>query len=556
MEDCFEHMVFLGLKINGLMIRNTLLLFLYLSSSLLVSAATFYVDPINGDNVSGNGSQANPWKTLEYVAANGFIQSHSYVTPYDSNNPELIVKNPGAPIMEGDTILLFTGLHGEIFLQNYINEKVITVKAAEGNVPVVKSWHFQGARNWHIEEVAFSAEPYGEYPKGRLIWLQSHDWQGPVDNVVLKDNHFYSTESPWTEASEWVEKVSNGIYVQADSIQLVGNLVENIGFGITLLGDRNHALGNTISNFSGDGLRVLGSYNLVESNLIKNCYKVDDNHDDGIQSFTTGGLSVDHNQIIKNTIINYEDPNQPLLGDLQGIGCFDGPYNSWVVENNVISVNHWHGISIYGAKECRIMNNTVIDPDPNNEVGPSWILIQDDGDILAEGCIVKNNLTNSLNIDAASNSEVSNNILMNEINEYTSHFNDYSLYDFSLTSNSTAIDVGVGELAPSTDIVGSERPQGQGYDIGAYEFLEPVSVNDLSDQLLEVYPIPTNGELYFGKAFNDFSVTIYDTFGKVQIHQYQNQSTNSIDVSSLVKGMYIMRIQSEGQSFTVRFLKG
>ena len=50
-----------------------------------------------------------------------------------------------------------------------------------------------------------------------------------------------------------------------------------------------------------------------------------------------------------NTIINYEDPDQPHRGTLQGIGCFDGMFVDWIIENNVIIVDHYHGITLSGA---------------------------------------------------------------------------------------------------------------------------------------------------------------------------------------------------------------
>jgi len=39
-----------------------------------------------------------------------------------------------------------------------------------------------------------------------------------------------------------------------------------------------------------------------------------------------------------------------------------------VVENNVILTDHWHGISLYGAQRCRVINNTVVD---SNAVSPA-----------------------------------------------------------------------------------------------------------------------------------------------------------------------------------------
>jgi hypothetical protein len=43
-------------------------------------------------------------------------------------------------------------------------------------------------------------------------------------------------------------------------------------------------------------------------------------------------------------------------------------------------------------------------------------------------------------------------------------------FDLHLVPGAEAIDAGNPELAPDTDIEGRARPQGAGYDLGAYEF--------------------------------------------------------------------------------------
>jgi parallel beta-helix repeat protein len=58
---------------------------------------------------------------------------------------------------------------------------------------------------------------------------------------------------------------------------------------------------------------------------------------------------------------------------MQDIGCFDGFFDGWVVENNVVITDHWHGISFYGMKNSRIVNNTVIDVNDQSPGPPgSW----------------------------------------------------------------------------------------------------------------------------------------------------------------------------------------
>jgi len=379
-------------------------------------ATTFYVDPTNGNNTTGNGSITNPWKTLEYVIANNLIESNSYaVLPYDENNQSTIPKNVGAPIKAGDTIILYGGLHGELFIQSYINSDYITVKAATGHVPIIKSCFIQTAKNWRFENITFSSEPYGIYINDKLVLLESSNFLGPVNDIEIKNCHIYSTLSQWITAEDWNTKASYGIFVLGNNILLENNIIENISFGITLAGDYIQAKNNTINHFSGDGLRIVGSNNLVESNLIKNAYEVSENHGDGIQSFTTGGVIADNNIVRKNIIIHYEDPNHPLLGDMQGIGCFDGPFNNWTVENNVIVAETYHGITFLGGVNINIINNTVIDPNPTNTPSPTWIMINDDTsppEFLTSNCVVKNNISSYIYIKPNSNTISGNNLIV------------------------------------------------------------------------------------------------------------------------------------------------
>ena len=477
-----------------------------------VYSSTFYINPINGNN-SGDGSISNPWKTLEYVINNNLIDSKSYVTPYDPNNPALVAKNAGAPVKPGDTLMLYSGLHGNITLVNYINDQNITVMNVTGNNPVFKKLHIQGGKNWVFRGISISSEPYGTYLNDKLVFLESHNWQGPVSNIRIENCQIYSTTTAWTDSNNWVTKASDGIIIKGNSIDIVNNNLLNVHFGISMGGDNIIVSGNSIKNFSADGIRLVGSNNIIEKNIIKNCYAVDNNHDDGIQSFTTGGLLVDNNIIRQNIILNYEDINQPLLGDLQGIGCFDGPFNNWIIENNLIVVNHWHGISLYSAVNCSIINNTVLDPTPLSGIGPSWIKIEDDTNLPSSGCIVKNNVTNTISI--TSNTIVGNNITFQTLADYSSNFVDYSTYDFHLLQTSTLIDVADSTVAPTVDLDGNTRPSGSMPDIGAYEYIYPLSVKDFSNTEYQIFPNPFVDYIEIQGNNTEVTVKVFDFNGKL-----------------------------------------
>lgn len=56
-------------------------------------------------------------------------------------------------------------------------------------------------------------------------------------------------------------------------------------------------------------------------------------------------------------------------------------------------------------------------------------------------------------------------------------FRNPSAGDFYLQSGSLTIDAGSSSGAPSKDFEGRSRPQGTGYDIGAYEYQAAVVLN-------------------------------------------------------------------------------
>ncbi len=510
-----------------------------------VYSNTFYIDPVNGSN-SGDGTLASPWKTLEEVINANLIESKSYVPPYDSNNPQLVIKNEGAPIKAGDTLMLYSGLHGDIFLKNYINDQNITVMNVPEHTPIFKRLHLQAGKNWVFSGIKISSEPYGEYINGKLVFLESHNWRGPVSNIKIENCHVYSTTEPWTTAEDWVNKVSSGIYTSrgTNMIEVNNNVVENIRFGIGISGDYENISGNIIKNFSGDGIRIIGSNSVVEKNIIKNCYDVDNNHDDGIQSFTTGGYIADNNIIRQNIILNYEDPNQPLLGRLQGIGCFDGPYNNWIVENNLVVVDHWHGISLYSAINCSVINNTVLDPEPSSDVGPSWIAVRDEGDLLSSDCTVKNNVANTISV--TENTTVSNNTELQMLTDYSANFVDYSTFDFHLLETSQLIDSADNTIAPNIDLDGNERPSGSLPDIGAYEYIHPSSTEDFSSMEYKIFPNPFVDYIKIsGNNTNKVNVNIFDANGKL-IKDFSHVNLPAkLKMNSLKDGVYFINISDK-----------
>ncbi len=464
------------------MARGLVGLALGLAASIALSAAPaaatdFYVDPVNG-SMSGDGSQAKPWKTLEAVVAANLIESQKWKTlPYASGDT-LVPKNQGAPVKAGDTIYLLGGYHGAVTLQGYYNASPITIAAAPGQKPELSKVLVQAGKNWKITGLYVSPEYAPTYSPATMFTIQSHNYQGPVSDVVVDGCYLQSKAdvSAWT-ASDWDQLSANGLSVGGTKITIRNNHLKNVNFGISVSATDSLIEHNVVDSFAGDGMRGLGDNSVFQYNLVKNCYKVNANHDDGFQSWSTGPNGVGTGQVTGivlrgNTIINYEDPNQPFRGTLQGIGCFDGMYVDWVVENNVIITDHWHGITFLGAKNVHVINNTVIDPN-TTKPGPPWIDIGNHKDgTPPSGCIVRNNLVTDLN-NASSGVTADHNIVIKNFTDYGKFFVDAAGYDLHLLQSSSAVDQGSPDLAPSIDIEGIPRPQGAAVDVGAYEWHDP-----------------------------------------------------------------------------------
>lgn len=510
-----------------------ILMFGFIHFISICFGAVYHINPAVG-SMQNDGSYDKPWSTVEDVINGQMIMTHHYTLPYDETST-LRVVNPNGLVKGGDTLMLYDGLHGVFRITGGHNLSPITVIAAEGHNPILHTIHLRSGSNWTFDGLTISSEPYGDYGVDYMLWLDTHGWQGPVSDVVIRDCDLFSTiNSEMWSADDWNTKARSGIRINADRVLVSNCKMTNVNFGVTCIGDSITVSHSLVANFSGDGMRSLGPNNIIEYNVIKNCYNVNDNHDDGIQSFNLDTYDTRNVIIRGNIIINNENPDHPLAGPLQGVGCFDGPFDDWVIENNVIHVDHWHGISLYGAYRCIIRNNTVLDPSPDLTPGPSWIRINPDKDgTPSSDNIVANNISNSM---ALSGSNEYASLLIGTTSEYNEQFVDYNNYDFSLLSASRAVDAGIDSLASSDDIRGVIRPQGQHSDVGAYE-LELISstIQEVIDEWI-IYPNPAGARV----IIPDFSgeIEVYDRLGQSVLHDVIDCGV--LDISALSEGLYLL----------------
>ncbi len=446
-------------------------------------AAEFWVDPVHG-KTDADGSASSPWRSLQEVLDRGLVESRGWESLPYKEGAKLVAKNAGAPIEAGDTIYLRSGYYGDLEIVGYYNASDIHVVAEHGHTPRFRSVLVRAGSHWVFRGLHVSPEFAPSYEETLLFRIESHGFHGPVSNIVVEDCHLQSVQdsSKWSR-KDWNERSCDGVQAQGKNVTVRNNVLRNVNFGISVDAEDSLIEGNLVENFAGDGMRGFGARSVFQYNTVKNAYAVNDNHDDGFQSWSFGKDGVGTGEVVGivlrgNTFINHEDPNQPHRGALQGIGCFDGSYVGWTIENNVIIVDHGHGITLLGARDSRIVNNTVVDARAGGP-GPPWIMIGPHKDgTPSKGNIVRNNLAGAINIEGPG-TVADHNLI---IRDKAKLFENAGQHDLHLRAGARAVDAGSSAEAPDLDRDKVPRPWGKRYDIGAYEYHDEKHVDTASSE--------------------------------------------------------------------------
>ncbi len=352
------------------------------------TGASFHVDPTLG-TAQGDGSVASPWRTLEEVVGSGQITQ----------------------VKPGDRVLLYDGQHGEVSISGD-NAEFVTITAAPGQTPTLGRLEVRQGSKWRLKGLTVSPEfAAAPYP-GPILSLGE---RGPSRLLEVEDCFVYTTQDVrlWG-VSDWLG-ANNGIRLGRGGTNLVArnNHVLNTRFGVSVNAANSLCEGNIVAGFSGDGVRVTRDGTVVQYNVIKNSYLSsadgDANHDDGIQCFlfNVGTGQVSGVTLKGNVIIAREDDRQLFPTQLQGIGFFDGPLVNFRVEQNVVLTNHWHGVSLYDAQGCEILDNVTYSR--WGGINLPWIKLGEKLG-LARGNKVQGNYAHSFDLRADASVDARNNL--------------------------------------------------------------------------------------------------------------------------------------------------
>lgn len=300
-------------------------------------------------------------------------------------------------LASGDRLLLQDGDYGTVAIEGARYAPPVRVMPAPGAAPRLAGLRVRAASGWHFADLLVEAGPA---PRGGALVTVGADAQDiRLERLTVRsgDDH-----AAW-DAATWRARARPGIQSASPGIEIRDSRVTGVRHGIQVSGPDARVIGNLVDGFSGDALRGLGDRGLFEGNEVRNCVKVDDNHDDGFQSWSRGpegrpGRGMVRGVVLRGNVIrNHIGPRGPLTCRLQGIGLFDGLYVDWLIEDNLVEVDHWTGITVMGGIGVRVLDNTVRNVTPGPP-GPPWIVVtrHKDGRPGADN-LIAGNRTTSLN---------------------------------------------------------------------------------------------------------------------------------------------------------------
>ena len=415
-----------------------------ISTSVPGWAATYYIAP-QGAKISStaDGSQAKPWASVGSAIK--------------------VAKG-------GDTILLMDGLHGGIQIYNITFDSPVTIRSMNKNKARIEWIVMTGTtRNFVFRALSIWPSNLDAVKRRTLIETGGGVSDVNFDDLDIRSGSDASNYPTWS-LEQWNKRKLNAVLTRGPRTQITNSKVTGIGFGIQTMGDDSVIANNAVSGFAGDGLRAIGQKNTVRNNMVTDCVQIDGNHADGFQSWSRA-VPVDRLVVDSNRFLEWSNKEiSPLRCKLQGIGLFNGIYENLVIQNNVVSssATAYHGISVYGARNAKIVNNTVVSASGNPAKSP-WIGVfpYKDGTPSTD-VIVANNLAMSFRgISDPANRVVS---IDNTVITYpVTMFSDVKNFNYVPMPSSGYIDTGNMTYAPKTDAIGMRRPQAKGPDRGALE---------------------------------------------------------------------------------------
>lgn len=407
-----------------------------------VSAANYYVD-VNHGKDSYTGSAAHPWKTINHAAAmvkpgstvsiaKGIypITQNIHITTSATKANPIIFKGvtgtvidcsqlDGSDYNKRDGIFIENANHVTIENLEIKNSYRGGIRVSGSDYVTIRAIKSHNNGNWGIftdfcdHILIEKCDCYGSKKEHGVYISNSGDYP------ILRGNKIHANSNCGLHMNGDISMGGDGI--------ITGALVEN-----------NIIFNNGVNGGSGincDGVQS----STIRNNLLFN------NHASGISLYKIdGGAKSINNKVYQNTIIVASDGRWAL--NLKG-----GSSRNYIYNNILLNKNPSHG-------SISTDSTTGLHCDYNILTTNSRPVTPDD-----DGSYPSISAWHAMGFDKHSKRASASQIFVN-----------YSNNDYRLKNGSVATDCGTSLYASSHDIRGLKRPQGNCYDIGAYEYLSPI----------------------------------------------------------------------------------
>lgn len=436
-----------------------IVLFIFLLQALLArpvraAGATYYVAPNGNDAYPGTINY--PWRTIQ-KAANVAQAGDTVYVRGGAYREKVMVKNSGAP----GSYITFSSYPGETAVID-VNGIAMTTYH-EGGFTISQKRYIQVVGFRIINSTSTTNGGFG------IVCYQS-------EYCVIKNNQTYNTYR-----SGIISRSSVNVTIDSNEVELANNdgnqEMITVSGGAFIAVTNNHVHHGGPGTNGGEGINVLnGAHDvLVKGNRVHHVPRV------GIYVDAYKGNT--YNIVIDGNIV-HDNQRTGIAVEAEQSGY---ELSNVVIVNNVIYNNARSGIVLgdWGQGDLRniaIVNNTVV----QNGIGTGH------GGIAlwnsrARNVIVRNNILSqngrfTIEVQGTPLTEatITHNVLdgfRNGANETRGadyvegdpRFVNASAFDFRLLADSPAINAGTPLDAPDHDFADTTRPQGTGWDIGAYE---------------------------------------------------------------------------------------
>lgn len=482
--------------------------------------STFYVSP-NGKD-SNPGTEAKPWKTLTKAAETAragdtvYIMSGTYkerlvpknsgedgrpIRFYAAPNNEVIIDGTDSPGLEefhwGGVVDIIGHHHIEVSGIRVINSPAAGIFIEHSSSIRIENnstydTFSSGIGVWRCSDVVIKGNSVEYACNGgynECIRIMGTDMFEVCNNIVfnggpaadggegidacdgsrngtIHNNELYNLNRVGVYVDAWdkhtynIEVFEN---VSHDNKSGIGVASENGGLLENIFVHDNRVYNNEDNGFFCSGWGLGDTHPLKNIRFWRNI-----SHDNGVGFYVCAqsGATLDQVEIVNNVIYNSytrgmaiygeEQPALPIL--IQNIRII----NNTIHNSNTIGIDGWGGgvhvvrLEELGESQIVFRNNIISDS--------NYFSLVIDPNVPSSGLIIEHNLISDFF------GKIGETVGDQAVTDAPTFF-DPENGDFRLVFGSAGIDQGSSVDAPTDDFLGNPRPYGDGFDIGAFEFV-------------------------------------------------------------------------------------